>query len=87
MAKAKAKAAPKKETPVANDGTITRSREEAKVPSTPKASEVEKTQSFTAAFATAAHSAADQWVGGREETTREESNAGDAGVKVTVTCK
>ena len=46
MAKAKAKAAPKKETPVANDGTITRSREEAKVPSTPKASEVEKTQSF-----------------------------------------
>ena len=44
---AKAKATPKKEVPAEDDGTIT--REEAKaptVPPTPKASDVEKTESF-----------------------------------------
>ena len=87
MAKAKAKAAPKKEAPVVSDGTITRSREEAKAPSTPKASTIEKTQSFTAAFSNDAHVAASYWLGSREEIKREESDAGDEGVRVTITYK
>tara|TARA_R110000744_G_scaffold201151_4_gene320362 strand:- start:117 stop:395 length:279 start_codon:yes stop_codon:yes gene_type:complete len=92
MAKAKTKpAAPATtETPVVDvdDGTI--SREEAKAqtsPSTPKATDVEKSESFTAAFKNDAHAAADHWLDDREETSRKESNAGDDGVRVTITYK
>ena len=56
-------------------------------PPTPKASNVEKTESFTAAFKNDAHAAADHWLAGREEVSREENDAGDAGVEVTITCK
>ena len=77
---AKAKAAPK-----IDDGTITRNK--AATTPTPKASQVEKTESFTAAFKADAHAAADHFLGGREEVGREESDAGNEGVKVTVTYK
>ena len=96
MAKAKAKATPKKETPT-TDETITREDvKEAKTeptpaPSTPKASSVEKTESFTAAFKNDAHAAADHFLAHNtdspEELKREETNAGDEGVKVTITYK
>ena len=62
MAKAKAKAAPKKEVAEPADETITREEvketkaEPEKAPPTPKASNVEKTESFTAAFKNDAHS-------------------------------
>lgn len=82
---AKAKATPKKEAFAADDGTIT--REKTKAPSTPKASTIEKTESFTAAFSNDAHAAASHWLGSREEIKREESNAGDEGVRVTITYK
>ena len=77
---AKAKAAPK-----TDNGTIT--RDKARTPPTPKASQVEKTESFTAAFKADAHAAADHFLGGREEVGREESDGGNEGVKVTVTYK
>ena len=81
MARAKA-------TPKTNDGTITRSAaKNSKAPSTPKASTIEKTESFTAAFKADAHVAADHFLGDREEVNREESDAGNAGVKVTITYK
>jgi len=97
MAKAKAKsAAPKKETPT-TDETITREEvkeaqtEPEKAPPTPKASNVEKTESFTAAFKNDAHSAVDHFLkhntDNPEEISREESNAGDDGVRVTLTYK
>ena len=97
MAKAKAKAAPKKETTDTIDETITREEvkeaktEPASVPSTPKATSVEKTESFTAAFKNDAHAAADHFLAHNtdnpEELKREETNAGDEGVKVTITYK
>ena len=97
MAKAKAKAAPKKETTDSVDETITREDvKEAKTetpsaPPTPKASNVEKTESFTAAFKNDAHAAADHFLAHNtdnpEELKREETNAGDEGVKVTITYK
>ena len=77
---ARAKAAPK-----TNDGTITRDKVTTKA--TPKASQIEKTESFTAAFKTDAHTAADHFLGAREEISREESDAGNEGTKVTVTYK
>ena len=80
---ARAKAAPK-----TNDETITRDEAKApKAPSTPKASTVEKTESFTAAFKADAHAAADNFLGGREEVSREESDAGNGGIRVTITYK
>ena len=80
---ARAKAAPK-----TDDGTITRTAPKTtKAPSTPKASTVEKTESFTAAFKADAHVAADHFLGDREEVNREESDAGDEGIKVTITYK
>ena len=89
---AKAKATPKKEVPAEDDGTIT--REEAKaptVPPTPKASDVEKTESFTAPFKGDAHAAADYFVSDKqevkEEISREQSSTSDGGVKVTITYK
>ena len=78
MAKAKA-------TPKTDDGTIARDKTPPKA--TPLASQVEKTESFTAAFKADAHAAADHFLGGREEVGREESDAGPDGVKVTVTYK
>ena len=85
---AKAKATPKKEVPAPDDGTITREETKStKAPSTPKASDVEKSQSFTAAFKNDAHAAADHWLNGREEVNREETDAGDEGVRVTIICK
>ena len=77
---AKAKAVPKKD-----DGTIT--RDKATLKATPKASQVEKTESFTAAFKADAHAAADHFLGDREEVNREESDAGNEGTRVTVTFK
>ena len=89
---AKAKTTPKKETPTKDDGTIT--RESAKTPPappTPKASDVEKTESFTAPFQGDAHSAADYFVSAKdevkEEISREESSTSDGGVRVTITYK
>ena len=77
---AKAKAVPK-----TDNGTIT--RDKAGTPPTPKASQVEKTESFTAAFKADAHAAADHFLGDREEVSREESDAGNEGTKVIVTYK
>ena len=93
MAKAKAKATPKKETVEPADETITREEvketQVEKAPPTPKASNVEKTESFTAAFKNDAHAAADHFLAHNtdnpEELKREETNAGDEGVKVTIT--
>ena len=95
MAKAKTKATPKKEEPVEDDGTITREKAQKpaapKTPPTPKASDVEKTESFTAAFRNDAHSAADHFLkhntDNPEEISREESDAGDDGVRLTLTYK
>ena len=78
---ARAKAAPK-----TNDGTITRDKVTTKA--TPKASQIEKTESFTAAFKGDAHAAADYFLGDKEEELgREESDAGNEGTRVTVTYK
>ena len=77
---ARAKAAPK-----TNDGTITRDKVTTKA--TPKASQIEKTKSFTAAFKADAQAAADHFLGDREELSREESDAGNEGTRVTVTYK
>ena len=95
MAKAKAKATPKKETVEPADETITREEvketQVEKAPPTPKASNVEKTEAFTAAFKNDAHAAADHFLAHNtdnpEELKREETNAGDEGVKVTITYK
>ena len=81
MARAKA-------TPKTNDGTITRSADKnSKAPSTPKASQVEKTKAFTAAFKADAHAAADHFLSDQEEVSREESDVGDDGTRVTITYK
>ena len=77
---ARAKAAPK-----TNDGTITRNKAATKA--TPKASEIEKTETFTAAFKADAHAAADSFLGDKEELSRGESDAGDEGTRVTVIYK
>ena len=78
---ARAKAAPK-----TNDGTLTRNKATTKA--TPKASEIEKTQSFTAAFRADAHAAVDHFLSDKEEELgREESDAGNEGTRVTVTYK
>ena len=76
---AKAKATP--------DETIKRGGTTAK--STPKASAVEKTQYFTAAFAADAHASAQHFINNSEIEVVgvEETNAGDAGTTVTVTYK
>jgi hypothetical protein len=68
-----------------DDGTIGRKKPAPKP--TPKASKIEKVESFTAAFKSDAHAAADHWLDDREEVSREESDAGPDGVKVTVTYK
>ena len=77
---AKAKVLPK-----TDDGTI--AWDKPAVPATPKASQVEKTESFTAAFKADAHAAADHFLGGREEVSREESDGGNEGTRVTVIYK
>ena len=76
---AKAKATP--------DETIKRGGTTAK--STPKASAVEKTQSFTAAFTADAHASAQHFINNNEIEVVgvEETNAGDSGTMVTVTYK
>ena len=89
---AKVKTTPNKETPEKDDGTITREEAQTpKAPPTPKASDVEKTESFTAPFKNDAHAAADYFVSGKdevkEEISREESSTNDGDVKVTVTYK
>ena len=71
--------------PKTDDGTI--ARDKTASPATPKASQVEKTESFTAAFKADAHAAADHFLGGREELGREESDAGNEGTRVIVTYK
>ena len=79
------KMAKAKTPPQTDDGTI--ARDKATPKATPPASQVEKTESFTAAFKADAHAAADHFLGGREEVGREESDGGNEGVKVTVTYK
>ena len=71
--------------PKTDDGTI--ARDKARTPPTPKASQVEKTESFTAAFKADAHAAADYFLSDKEEVSREESNAGNEGTRVIVTYK
>ena len=78
MAKAKA-------TPKTDDGTI--ARDKTPPTATPPASQVEKTESFTAAFKADAHASADHFLADREEVGREESDAGNEGTKVTITYK
>ena len=68
-----------------DDGTIARDKVITKA--TPKASEIEKTESFTAAFKADAHAAADYFLSDKEEVSREESNAGNEGTRVIVTYK
>ena len=65
------------------DQTIKRARP------TPQAKDVEKTLSFTAAFASDAHAEADRAMAGSEVeiVSIDESSAGDAGTTVTVTFK
>ena len=95
MAKAKAKATPNKEVSDTTDETIKRSEtKESKVeeaPSVPPVTNVEKTESFTAAFRNDAHSAADYFLkhntDNPEELKREDSDAGNEGVRVTITYK
>ena len=71
--------------PKTDDGTI--ARDKARTPPTPKASQVEKTESFTAAFKADAHAAADHFLSDKEEVSREESDAGNEGTRVIVTYK
>ena len=71
--------------PKTDDGTI--ARDKATPTPTPPASQVEKIESFTAAFKADAHAAADHFLGGREELGREESDAGNEGTRVIVTYK
>ena len=78
MAKAKA-------TPKTDDGTIARDKTAPKA--TPLASQVEKTESFTAAFKADAHASADHFLADREEVGREVSDGGNEGIKVTITYK
>ena len=91
MAKAKAKAVPKQEVSDITEEPIT--EEEVKEPtsSVSKASNTEKKESFTAAFKNDAHAAVDHFLkhnsDNSEEISREESDAGDEGVRVTVTYK
>ncbi len=68
------------------DKTIKRDRT---APATPQAKDVEKTQSFTAVFASDAHAEANRAFEGSEVeiVSIDESGAGDAGTTVTVTYK
>ena len=80
MAKAKAKAVPKQEDEIKEP-----------VPTVSKATNTEKKESFTATFKNDAHSAVDHFLkhntDNPEEISREESDAGNEGVRVTVTYK
>ena len=91
MAKAKAKAAPKQEVPDTIEEIITEDEVKEPTPTISKASNTEKKESFTAAFKNDAHSAADHFlkhnIDRPEEISREESDAGNEGVRVTVTYK
>ena len=69
--------------PTQKDETVKRSSTRAAA----KPSDVEKTQSFTAVFANDAHTSADAFAATVEVVSVEESSAGDAGTKVTVTYK
>ena len=73
--------------PTQKDETVKRSSTRAEAKPTPKPSDVEKTQSFTAVFASDAHVSAEAFAATVEVVSVEESSAGDAGTKVTVTYK
>ena len=83
---AKAKVQPTQKNGTIN-GTIKRSSNKAVIKPTPEPSDIEKTQSFTAVFANDAHTSADAFAATVEVVSVEESSAGDAGTKVTVTYK
>ena len=92
MAKAKAKAAPKQEVPDTIEEIITEDEVKEPTPTISKASNTEKKESFTAAFKNDAHAAADHFLQHNsdnhpEEISREETNAGDEGIRVTITYK
>ena len=87
MAKAKAKAAVKEE-----DGTIKRQapKKEVEPKPTPKASDVEKVESFTEFFRNDAQNAAQVYLNDNPDfkvISIVETDAGDAGTSVTVTYK
>ena len=73
--------------PTQKDETVKRSSTRAASKPTPNPSDVEKTQSFTAVFASDAHVSAEAFAATVEVVSIEESSAGDAGTKVTVTYK
>ena len=91
MAKAKAKAVPKQEVSDITEEPITEDEVKEPTSSVSKASNTEKKESFTAAFKNDAHAAVDHFLkhnsDNSEEISREESDAGDEGVRVTVTYK
>ena len=91
MAKAKAKAAPKQEVPDTIEEIITEDEVKEPTPTISKASNTEKKESFTAAFKNDAHSAVDHFLkhntDNPEEISREESDAGADGIRVTLTYK
>ena len=80
MAKVKAQ-------PTQKDETVKRSSTRAVAKPTPKPRDIEKTQSFTAVFASDAHASAEAFGATNEVIGVEESSAGDAGTTVTVTYK
>ena len=86
MERRKTKMAKTKATLKTDDGTIARDKVPPKP--TPPASQVEKTESFTAAFKVDAHAAADYFLADKEEElSREETDSGNEGIKVTITYK
>ena len=91
MAKAKAKAVPKQDVSDITEEPITEDEVKEPTSSVSKASNTEKKESFTAAFKNDAHAAVDHFLkhnsDNSEEISREESDAGDEGVRVTVTYK
>ena len=80
MAKAKAQ-------PVKKDETVKRSSTKTAVKPTPEPRDIEKTQSFTAVFASDAYASAEAFGATVEVVSVEESSSGDAGTTVTVTYK
>ena len=73
--------------PTQKDETVKRSSTRAAAKPTPKPSDVEKTQSFTAVFANDAQASAEAFGATVEVISVEESSAGNAGTTVTVTYK
>ena len=76
-----------KSQPKEKDETIKRSATKKAAKPTPKPSDVEKTQSFTAVFASDAYALAEAFAATVEVVSVEEGDDGGAGTTVTVTYK